>query len=307
MKFRTTLLLSLLGAAIHLSAQDIIYLETFNYDESEVANDATTAAGWAGGYPGANSDTTLRAANWYSEPEYGKREIDFGTNNHQLESHVNAGAIVQSTDPSWVQFFTTEYTEGTDFSGLGRIEFYVLNDQRLREYHLTILAGGQWYISSESFTTPSFGAVWHLQQGMELDGLSWYAAPVGFAGVGRNPVLPEFALPATATPAGVVTGFGFLYNMSGQGNVVVDNYTVYSAPPPPPVLEIVVASGTDPEISFDSVDGVSYQLQKNSTLDSLTWEDVPGQSVTGDGTEKTLSDPGAVTPGTKVFYRVVGN
>jgi hypothetical protein len=233
MKTRRLISASLLIAfnLTNLAAQDILYMETFHYDESESANAASSAAGWAGGYPGANSDTTLRAANWYNDSA-GKREIDSGINSQQLASHVNPGVIVQSTDPSWVQFFTTEYSMGTEFSQLGRIEFDVLNDQRLRDYHLTVLAGGQWYISAETITTPGFGQVWHPQQGLDLDVVGWHEAPAGFAGVGRNPVLPDFEAIAAGSPGGIVTGFGFLYNMFGTGNVAVDNYTVYAVPEP---------------------------------------------------------------------------
>jgi len=208
-----------------LSAMDVLYMETFHYGDSASSADA----GWAGGYGGDNGDTTLREANWY-EASPGKREIAVGVNSHQLGIHTSPGVIVQSTDPAWVQFYTTEYSVGTDFSELGRIEFDVLNDQRTRDYHLTVQAGGQWYISSESIQTAGFGAQWYAQQGLDLPGLSWYEAPAGFAGVARDPALPDFNAQAAASPGGTVTGFGFVYHMFGTGNVVVDNYTVYAVP-----------------------------------------------------------------------------
>jgi len=210
-----------------LNAQTILYLETFNYGGA----DPTLASGWAGGYGGTNTDTTLRPANWY-EASPGKREISTGINNHQLAAHTSPGVIVQSTDPAWVSFYTTEYTEGTQFSDIGRIEFDVLNDQRTRDFHLSIQAGGDWFISSQAVTPPSFGTVWHQQQGLDLSNVDWYAAPVGFAGDGRDPALPDFNTAATANPAGTVTGFGFVYHMFGQGNVVVDNYTLVAVPEP---------------------------------------------------------------------------
>lgn len=210
-----------------VAAQNLLYLETFNHggDSPELAS------GWAGGYGGANTDTTLRPANWYDDAP-GKREISEGVNNHQLAAHTNPGVIVQSTDPAWVQFYTTEYTEGTGFAELGRIEFDVLNDQRLRDYHITVQAGGDWYISSETITTPEFGKIWHAQQGLDLGSVSWYAAPEGFGGVGRDPALPDFNAVADVVPSGTVGGFGFVYEMFGTGNVAVDNYTVYAVPEP---------------------------------------------------------------------------
>lgn len=210
-----------------LHAQSLLYFETFNHTGT---GGPSTAAGWAGGYPGDNSDTTLREANWY-ETEPGKREIGTGVNNHQLASHTEPGAIVQSTDPAWVQFYTTEYSEGTDFSELGRIEFDVLNLERTRDYHLTVEAGGEWFISADTITTPNFDMVWHQEQGLDMGSVSWFAAPDGFAGVGKNPLTGLDGL-TSAEPSGTVSGFGFLYHMFGTGNVVVDNYAVYSVPEP---------------------------------------------------------------------------
>jgi hypothetical protein len=221
--------------AIHVHAQQIIYLETFNLDITDAANTPTTAAGWAGGYGGTagNSDTSLRAANWYAEDGYGMRSISQGVNNHQLPTHTQPGTIVQTTDPAWVHFFTTEFSLGTGFSEVGRMEFDVLNLTSARNYHLTINAGGQWFISAETISTPNLDAVWHHHQGLDLAGVTWHAAPeAGFAGVGKDPLLPDFAASADAVPSGEVTGFGALYHMMGRGNVVIDNYTLYAVPEP---------------------------------------------------------------------------
>lgn len=216
--------------ASEVAAQNLLYLETFNHggDSPELAS------GWAGGFGATNTDTTLRPANWYDDAP-GKREISEGVNNHQLAVHTDAGTIVQSTDPAWVQFYTTEYTEGTEFAELGRIEFDVLNLERLRDYHITVQAGGDWFISLETITAPNFDQVWHTQQGLDLGSVSWYAAPDGFAGVGKDPGLfseSDIDALAEVVPSGTVGGFGFVYYKFGTGNVVVDNYSVYAVPEP---------------------------------------------------------------------------
>jgi hypothetical protein len=72
-----------------------------------------------------------------------------------------------------------------------------------------------------------------------------------------------------------------------------------------PTLDIVVAAGTDPEITFDTVPNGAYQLQKSTDLSSGSWEDVPCALTHGDGAPKTLSDPGALGSGSKAFYRVI--
>jgi hypothetical protein len=60
-------------------------------------------------------------------------------------------------------------------------------------------------------------------------------------------------------------------------------------------------TGGNTEVNFQSVTGITYQLQVSTDLDA--WTDVPGQSVVGDGSAKTLSDP-APASGEKSFYRV---
>lgn len=71
-------------------------------------------------------------------------------------------------------------------------------------------------------------------------------------------------------------------------------------------LNLVIATGTDPQISFPTENGQTYQLQKSLDLSPGSWADVLGQSVVGDGLEQTLSDPsGNPSGGQKAFYRVV--
>jgi hypothetical protein len=88
--------------------------------------------------------------------------------------------------------------------------------------------------------------------------------------------------------------------------------TLYSGPVPPvvPMVTLVMASGSDPQLSFTTQSGFTYQLQKSTTdLGPGSFSDVAGQSVTGeDGVEKSLSDPaGNPAPGNAVFYRISVN
>lgn len=70
-----------------------------------------------------------------------------------------------------------------------------------------------------------------------------------------------------------------------------------------PTLDLVL--DPFPKISFPTVNGQTYQLQKSSDMSPGSWDDVIGEFVTGDGTEKTLSDSAGGPPGeTRAFYRV---
>lgn len=72
-----------------------------------------------------------------------------------------------------------------------------------------------------------------------------------------------------------------------------------------PILDIVT-SGGDADISFTAVDGLSYQLQKRSSLTSGTWSNVAGEVVTNSGGGiEILTDTAAVSANTTGFYRVV--
>ncbi|MGC9453191.1 MAG: LamG domain-containing protein [Oceanipulchritudo sp.] len=68
-----------------------------------------------------------------------------------------------------------------------------------------------------------------------------------------------------------------------------------------PVVTGVVDTGTNVEVSFETVSGLNYQLQVSTDLSG--WSDVAGQSVAGDGSVQTLVDP-SPTSGEKAFYRV---
>ncbi|MGC9452633.1 MAG: hypothetical protein ACP5I4_14435 [Oceanipulchritudo sp.] len=99
---------------------------------------------------------------------------------------------------------------------------------------------------------------------------------------------------------------------SGAG-VVIDNWTVAAAsggpePVAPDGVDVAIV-GADVQLTFDTVDGQSYQLLV-STDDMATFNPVgeAGSSGTGDGTPLTLTDAGG-TPasGDKVFYQVEAN
>lgn len=86
------------------------------------------------------------------------------------------------------------------------------------------------------------------------------------------------------------------------GTLSFDYVTVAVSAPSAPAPRIACAiAGGNTEVSFPSVNGILYQLQVSTGLDS--WTDVPGQSAIGDGGQLTLSDP-APGSGDKAFYRV---
>ncbi|MGC9450175.1 MAG: hypothetical protein ACP5I4_01900 [Oceanipulchritudo sp.] len=119
--------------------------------------------------------------------------------------------------------------------------------------------------------------------------------------------------------ASVANG-GYLYlqfaTVRGSGSgarTVIDNWTITaSSGGPVPVAPVGVAvaiAGPDVELTFDTVDGLNYQLLV-STDDMATFNPVgeSGSSGTGDGSPLTLTDPGG-TPATgeRVFYKVEAN
>ena len=72
-----------------------------------------------------------------------------------------------------------------------------------------------------------------------------------------------------------------------------------------PILSITI-NGNDADVSFDSADGITYQLQKRSSLQSSSWSNVSGAVVTNSGGGiETLTDTAALTGNTIGFYRVV--
>jgi len=92
---------------------------------------------------------------------------------------------------------------------------------------------------------------------------------------------------------------GGSYTLTDSGYLTEGNLEI-------PAISLVLAPF--PKISFLSTDGQIYQLQKSSDMSLGSWEDVVGQSVVGDGTQKTLLDSTGGPPGeTKAFYRVETN
>jgi hypothetical protein len=94
---------------------------------------------------------------------------------------------------------------------------------------------------------------------------------------------------------------------------IIDNWTVATAsggpePVAPEGVDVTI-NGADVELTFDTVDGLSYQLLV-STDDMQTFNPLgeAGSSGIGDGDPLTLVDTGG-TPATgdKVFYRVEAN
>ena len=71
------------------------------------------------------------------------------------------------------------------------------------------------------------------------------------------------------------------------------------------IPKLTVALDPFPKITFPTTADQTYQLQKSDDMTPGSWQDVDGQFVVGDGTEKVLSDPDGGPPGeTRAFYRI---
>lgn len=98
------------------------------------------------------------------------------------------------------------------------------------------------------------------------------------------------------TPAQLAAIDGGAYTLTSTGYLTAGG-------PALPALTLVL--DPYPKVSFPSADGPVYQLQKSGDMSPGSWVDVAGQSVVGDGTEKTLSDPAGGPPGEfRAFYRL---
>jgi len=78
-----------------------------------------------------------------------------------------------------------------------------------------------------------------------------------------------------------------------------------ATPPQPhiPQVHIDYSGGSDPVMRFMTQSGFTYILEKSADPTGSGWEAVPGQSVNGDGTQKTLTGP-APGAGASVFFRI---
>ena len=78
--------------------------------------------------------------------------------------------------------------------------------------------------------------------------------------------------------------------------------------PPVVTLTLAISPGSNPQVSFPTETGITYQLQKSADMAAGTWSDVSGQWVAGDGNQQILVDPdGNPASGEGAFYRVLVN
>lgn len=128
-------------------------------------------------------------------------------------------------------------------------------------------------------------------------------------GVERNPLNPENVVgPANLTGSESIDGFALLFttNIAELGNMYIDNVGLTDEAMPAEYIPDVVlelSGAADLDVSFNSVVGVNYQLER-STDGMATWE-FAGDPVEATSAAMTFSELGAQPlAGEKVFYRV---
>lgn len=124
---------------------------------------------------------------------------------------------------------------------------------------------------------------------------SWGTGSITINGFKENTI--RFGTDDTGLTAGQLAAIdGGAYTLTPSGFLTAGTPVI-------PTLELIL--DPFPKITFLTTGGQTYQLQKSDDLTPGSWEDVVGQSVAGDGTEKTLSDPTGGPPGdTRAFYRI---
>jgi hypothetical protein len=132
----------------------------------------------------------------------------------------------------------------------------------------------------------------------DSSGVSWNSGTITITGFKENTI--RFGTDANGLSAAQLAAInGGAYTLTPTGFLTAGT-------PEVPVLEI--ALDPYPKISFPTTNGQTYQLQKSPDMTGGSWENVVGQSVLGDGTNKTLEDAAGGPPGeTKAFYRVETN
>lgn len=131
------------------------------------------------------------------------------------------------------------------------------------------------------------------------------AGPVNPLGnFGAAVTFPQLTLGAQATSSSSARFTGLLDDIKiyKQALTLAEIEAIrQSVPLLQPVGLYVFDTGTNVEVSFETVAGLNYQLQVSTDLSG--WSNVAGQSVAGDGAVKTLVDPSPAS-GEKAFYRV---
>ena len=127
---------------------------------------------------------------------------------------------------------------------------------------------------------------------------AWGSGSITITGFKENTI--RFGTDDTGLTAGQLAAIdGGAYSLTSSGFLTAGT---------PLLPSLKIALDPFPTITFLSNPGQTYQLQKSGDGALGAWADVVGQSVVGDGTEKTLSDPAGGPPGeTRAFYRVETN
>lgn len=132
----------------------------------------------------------------------------------------------------------------------------------------------------------------------DSSGQAWGAGSITITGFKENTI--RFGTDASGlTPEQLALIDGGAYSLTSAGYLTGGEVDL-------PAINL--ALDPFPKITFLSTLGQTYQLQKSGDGALGDWVDVVGQSVVGDGTEKTLSDSAGGPPGeTRAFYRVETN
>lgn len=132
----------------------------------------------------------------------------------------------------------------------------------------------------------------------DSSGQPWGTGSITITGFKENTI--RFGTDASGlTPEQLALIDGGAYSLTSTGYLTAGGADL-------PAINLVL--DPFPKITFLSTLGQTYQLQKSGDGALGDWVDVVGQSVVGDGTEKTLSDSAGGPPGeTRAFYRVETN
>ncbi len=166
--------------------------------------------------------------------------------------------------------------------------------------------GTDWLFSS---VETAFGSsAWVLHTETNLTVINWITG--GFVGNVLDADLSDNPT-TTLTGTEAVTGYAVYADTEslagGDARVRLNEMIVTvqdpAQPPQAPGVQVAISGGSDMELSFDSLSGQYYELEKS--IDSMTTWDTILDLQNGTGSTLTFEDTGsAPSSGDKVFYRV---
>lgn len=177
-------------------------------------------------------------------------------------------------------------------------------------YRFALRIGSDWYVHAEGFQV--VGSGWH-EYSLDVQNANLYPLPFN-PGVNLDLDVTDNGLVTAASldPDAPVTGYGIYVDTDSFAGTAdswarADVFYVEADAPVvdvPPVITGIGVSGNEVSVTFETVTGLSYTLRRGTDLSGNfpTTIDVP---VSGDGSEKTITDSDYTTSGSdKVFYQV---